>query len=322
MADPSMRSILAATDLSPACDPVLRAAGALARTTGAALHVIHALDFPPSPYLDARRDSDSFPGLLHAARDTLDGQLDRTLPAGIRAASARVEIYAAHRAVAQYARAVMADLVVIGPHTHEGLEAGVLGSTADRLIRTLEVPCLVLRGELMLPLRRVLVPVDLSRAARPALEVAVRWSRALGHPHAAGRRTDVVALHVVPRLAGAPDPRFQRVVVEPGLGAELESALGGAGAPPNVTVREEVLWGDRPADEIVGYARREWMDLVVLATHGHGALVRALIGSTASSVARRAPCPVLLVPPRLWREPPRGVHQPGEAAHDSRPIAA
>jgi hypothetical protein len=28
---------------------------------------------------------------------------------------------------------------------------------------------------------------------------------------------------------------------------------------------------------------------------------RGLIGGTASSVVRRAPCPVLLIPPALWR---------------------
>lgn len=59
----------------------------------------------------------------------------------------------------------------------------------------------------------------------------------------------------------------------------------------------------------VGLAEREWMDLVVVATHGHGAVARALVGSTASAVTRRAPCAMLLVPPRLWpgTEP---VHDP------------
>ena len=40
----------------------------------------------------------------------------------------------------------------------------------------------------------------------------------------------------------------------------------------------------------------------MLGTHGHGALARALIGSVSSAVARRAECPVLLVPPRYWQE--------------------
>jgi Universal stress protein family len=51
----------------------------------------------------------------------------------------------------------------------------------------------------------------------------------------------------------------------------------------------------------VRYAAEGRADLVILATHGHGALKRALVGATAGTVVRNAPCPVLLVPPKLWR---------------------
>ena len=107
-------------------------------------------------------------------------------------------------------------------------------------------------------------------------------------------------LHVVPRLEDARDLPFDHATIAPGVNAEVEGAFQAAGAPRHVVMREEVLWGEHPANEIVGLAEREWMDLVVVATHGHGALARALVGSTASAVARRAPCPVLLVPPRMW----------------------
>ena len=67
-------------------------------------------------------------------------------------------------------------------------------------------------------------------------------------------------------------------------------------------VREEVCWGDVPAREILKAADREEADLVVMGTHGHGAVRRALLGSVATAVARDATCPVLLVPPALWKE--------------------
>ena len=304
MPNPSPQSILAATDLSPTCDPVLRAAGAIALRTGAVLHVIHAFDLPPSPYLDAREGAATFPDRIAAARLALQGQVERTVPAGVAVADQRIEIYAAHRAISEHAAGLGAGLVVIGPHTHAGLAAGVLGSTADRLMRTLDAPCLIVRGELALPLRRVLVPLDLSEAARPALVNAVHWADTLGHARQSPPRdTEVVVVHVVPRLELPSRLPFDHATVAPGVNAEVEAAFQAAGAPRHVAMREEVLWGDHPADEIVGLAEREWMDLVVLATHGHGALTRALVGSTASAVARRAPCPVLLIPPRLWLRP-------------------
>lgn len=308
-----IESILAATDLSPASDPVLRAAGVIARMTGAALYVIHAFDLPPSPYLDAARGEVTFPERTAAARRALEAQVTRTVPAEVAVAEQRVEIYAAHRAIAEYAEAVGAALVVIGPHTDEGVGAGLLGTTADRLIRTLRAPCLIVRGDFVLPLRRVLVPVDLSEAARPALETALRWAGTLGRSRQLpSGRTDVSVVHVVPRLADVPELPFDHATVAPGVNREVEDAFRAVGEPGHVVVHEEVIWGEKPADEIVGLAQREWVDLVVLATHGHGALARALVGSTASAVARRAPCPVLLVPPRMWLRADRdGAPAPG-----------
>jgi nucleotide-binding universal stress UspA family protein len=301
MSNLSLQTILAATDLSPAGDPVLRAAGAIALRAGAVLHVIHAFDLPPSPYLDAQKGETTFPGRIESARLALQAQVERTVPAGVTIAEPRIEIYAAHRAISEHAAALGAGLVVIGPHTHAGLAANVLGSTADRLLRTLQAPCLIVRCDFALPLRRVLVPVDLSETARPALVHALRWADTLGHSgQSPSRDTEVVVVHVVPTQAEWPELPFDYATVAPGVNAEVAAAFQAAGSPRHVVVREEVFWGEQPAVEIVGLAQREWMDLVVVATHGHGALARALVGSTASAIARRAPCSVLLVPPRLW----------------------
>jgi len=50
-----------------------------------------------------------------------------------------------------------------------------------------------------------------------------------------------------------------------------------------------------PYQEIVGLARDERADLVVIGTHGRGGMSRALLGSVADRVVRLAPCPVLTV---------------------------
>jgi len=297
------RCILVATDLSGASDHVLRSAAALAAATGARLHVIHAFDFASPEYMGRRMERVTFQHRIAAAEVALDAQIARTVPPEVPVADRRVEIYAAHRAIAEHAEAVGAELVVVGAHTHHGSHLGMLGSTADRLIRTLAVPCLVVRTELGLPLHRVVVPLDLSEPARAALEVGVRWAGALG---ARGGdpglpETEVAVVHVVPQLFAVAEPPFDRATVPPGLNRQVDAAVKAAGSPPHVLVREDVLWNDRPATEIVSFAWRERADLLVLATHGDHPVKRALIGSTAAAVVRRTPCPVLLVPPALWR---------------------
>jgi nucleotide-binding universal stress UspA family protein len=131
----------------------------------------------------------------------------------------------------------------------------------------------------------------------------VRWAGALGAREGGPGLpdTEVAVVHVVPQLFAVAEPPFDRATVPPGLNREVDAAVTAAGSPPHVLVREDVLWNDRPATEIVSYAWRERADLLVLATHGEHPVKRALIGSTAAAVVRRTPCPVLLVPPALWR---------------------
>jgi nucleotide-binding universal stress UspA family protein len=52
-----------------------------------------------------------------------------------------------------------------------------------------------------------------------------------------------------------------------------------------------------PAQEIVSWAAKNRVDLLVLGTHGRTGLEHALMGSIAERVVRRAHCPVLTVRP-------------------------
>ncbi len=47
--------------------------------------------------------------------------------------------------------------------------------------------------------------------------------------------------------------------------------------------------------EIIRYAREKNIDLLVLGTHGRGAIAHMLMGSVAEKIVRKAPCPVLTV---------------------------
>ncbi len=51
----------------------------------------------------------------------------------------------------------------------------------------------------------------------------------------------------------------------------------------------------QPADEITQYAKESKSDLIVVGAHGTSLLARMLIGSTSETVARHAPCSVLVV---------------------------
>jgi nucleotide-binding universal stress UspA family protein len=51
------------------------------------------------------------------------------------------------------------------------------------------------------------------------------------------------------------------------------------------------------AATIVDYAKQAHVDVIVVGTHGRGAIGHFFLGSVAEHVARMAPCPVLVVRP-------------------------
>jgi nucleotide-binding universal stress UspA family protein len=94
------------------------------------------------------------------------------------------------------------------------------------------------------------------------------------------------ALHVVHVVPPVTDPFDSADRL-----AEAAAAVG-----EGVPVRAELLHG-RPVRQIVDYARRERIGLIVVGTHGRTGVSHALLGSVAEAVVRLAPCPVLTVPP-------------------------
>ena len=295
-----IHSILAAVDLEEGSGEVLRSAARLALAVGAELHVLHVVDLESRPYGEGAGEEMTSPARMARAEQDLQDEVWRTVPQGVPVHLRAVD-NVPYRAILMRADQVGADLIVLGPHRGDPA-ARFLGTTADRIVRTAEVPCLIVRAPLTLPLRRIGVPVDFSVPSLGALGLALSAAeRGAGH---AGARvddpTELVVFHVGTGVGpGDRQGREGEIVLR--LEEETRQALEGADADLPVTVRSEVLWDAPPITAITTYAAEVGLDLLVMGTHGRGVLPRLLLGSVASGVAREAPCPVLLVPPTLAR---------------------
>lgn len=292
-----IRSILVATDLSDGAAEVLRGAGALAELAEAELHVVNAVD----PYA-ARMGDATTEEAKAAATTAVKEQLHASLPPRIPVTTCRVTTGPPHEVILQRSRDLGVDLVVIGPHRERPGGSGELGTTADRLIRTSEAPCLVLRGPLSLPLRRILVSSDLSDAAAGAVNLALVWAGALRMPSASGEQTRLQVVHVTPPARGGDGASPGREEDERALREQVAEAVRSSGVRSLVEIEPVVTEGEEVADEILRIAREGTSDLLVMGTHGQSSGDRALIGRVSSVVARRAACPVLLVPPSFWKD--------------------
>jgi nucleotide-binding universal stress UspA family protein len=146
----------------------------------------------------------------------------------------------------------------------------------------------------MITLKNVLVPTDFSEPSSLALRYALAFAEAFG--------AKVYLLHTVedpfsyPWAAEAyvnPEDIVARLRTD----AELElTKLVTEEQRKKYQVESDVRVG-RPFVSIIEYAREKNVDLIVMGTHGRGAIAHLLIGSVAENVVRRAPCPVLTVRP-------------------------
>ena len=142
--------ILVPTDFSPPSDAALATAKALATQFGASLHLVHVLT---DPYATAAYTADIYgylpPGLRQSwqqqAQMQLDGQFTKDERARFRITTS-VLFGTAAASIVEHARENGINLIVMGTHGRGGVAHLLLGSVAERVVRTAECPVLTVRG--------------------------------------------------------------------------------------------------------------------------------------------------------------------------------
>lgn len=149
-------------------------------------------------------------------------------------------------------------------------------------------------------MKTILVPLDFSRTSKRVVAEAAKLSQAFGArlvlmhsvPPSPIIATDLMPL-IGPALMLTSDveksarhhlERMQRALAKKGTAADVVSTSG------------------FPVTQIVAEAKKRGAQYVVLGSHGHTAFYDLVLGSTASGVLKRSPCPVVIVP----AEPKKG----------------
>src|SRR5262249_45192469 len=162
------------------------------------------------------------------------------------------------------------DLVVVGTKGKTGLEHVLVGSTAERVIRTAPCPVLAVRAEpgegerggsdpcRGVSLERILVPVDFSDCSLDALEYAVQVARRSS--------ASIRLLHVLEPVSYGLDftllHESKREHTKEVIGqrlSDLAKALAAAQVPTDVELR-----GGLPPDSILDEAKAMPADLIVM----------------------------------------------------------
>lgn len=282
------RPVIVATPLGEESDAAVAAGLRLAHLLDRPAILVHA-DTPP-PILLGAPGGGFVPdaALLDRQRDELAAALGAQAHAAAAdgpAPACEVRIGPADLVLAAAAEERDAELVVLGPPRRPEL-----GTTADRLLRRLDRPVLVLRQPDRIPPRRVLVALDLSAPSEAALVAGLHLLRALPGPPPSVEL--LFALHPQEMAASI---HFTPDRVRAFAGEELQR-LARRAVPEWAGVVDLCVRSGEARDVILEEAAARGADLVILGTHGRSGLERWLLGSVAAGVLRRASCNLMVVP--------------------------
>jgi nucleotide-binding universal stress UspA family protein len=163
----------------------------------------------------------------------------------------------------------------------------------------------------MIRLNNILVATDFSKAS----DVALAYGRDLARSYGSALHVLHVAENAFLLFGGDPATTFvpdQQLEIERSAREQVEALITDDDRTM-LRATSAVVTGVGVAQAIVDYVSAHGIDLVIMGTHGRGAVAHLLMGSVAERVVRLAPCPVLTV-----RSPERDFVVPDELAAVAR----
>ena len=291
-----LKKIVVPTDFSDPSEEAVCYAGALAEKYQAKVLLIHVVE---SDTLNAVRTFDGSGELIQKLTADRKSYLKRLAKldalSGIEVEYRLLEGVPANEIV-EAAGDLGADLIIMGTHGLTGPGRVFFGSVAERVVRMASMPVLTVRrpghgfvecsvgARRIAGIKNILLPTDFSEASA----YATQWAIALAREYQAHLRL----LHVLPEGFTSLTERAARSRMTKKANASLEAFL--KDETKGLEVSREVKTGE-PFQEIVAEARGKTTDIIIMGTHGRTFLKYAVLGSVASKVVRKAPCPVLTV---------------------------
>lgn len=300
-ADPlQLRTIVVPLDLLTDSLRALEFALRLALPSGARVHLVHVDEgahqfssIATSPVLRSEAE----------AKRRLADEVELTFGVRPRPEDCHLRVGKPAQEIVATASELKADLLVIATHGRGGFKHLMLGRTTEKIIRLATCPVLVVREATRrtikkvaegIVLQKILVPVDFSDCAKEGARYASAFATGVG--------ANLLLMHIV----HPPDyMAVEGTAVDPNWPQLLETAVLQAEDKLDEMVNFLPLVGisaetqveiGAPVEKLIAASARPDIDMVITSTHGYSALRHALLGSVAEQLARRASCPVLVVP--------------------------
>lgn len=294
------KTILFASSATEASDHAARVAFTMAALNQAVLHVFHVLGVPSRGYSQAVTDVKTRERVEVDAdytawvKEELRTYYEKQLADSAVQAEIEVAVGFPHREILRQAKAVGADLIVLGRSTGEAEDSvykkSFAGSTLQRVARAARCPVLVVSrpaASFWGGLSNIVFGTDFSKASDKAFELAAELARTFACELHIFHALDISSMHMG-RSVSQDEIEQQRREALRRIRSQYLSRIQGIG------VYSLEVWEGIPFVEIVKYAREKHADLIVLAHHSKALDAEGgRIGSNVEQVIVRAGCPVI-----------------------------
>ena len=234
------------------------------------------------------------------SKKALKGALSLLKRAGLQAGAGYAVGHPAE-AIARRAEEAGVDLIAMGSHGHGALASLLFGSVTLGVLGRTRRPLLLLRGHGEAPGDSLKVGIAVDGSAYGVAAAGY----VLEHRPLFGARPKFTVIHAVPEFGGAAMPDMAGIAL-PAYSAEeikamQQQAFDKAVAPVRRLFEQAgepvdtVCLSGPAGDEIAAHAKKRKLDLLVMGSHGYGAVKAAVLGSVAQRVAAHCATPLLLI---------------------------
>ena len=143
-----MKKILVPTDFSSGSESALKVAAQLAKKYNSELHVLHLLELP-FDMVDPMIETSELPGamfFMKMAHQKFEAFLDKDYLSGVDVHEG-IQNSTAFEGIIDTAHGKDIDLIVMGSRGASGFKEMVIGSNTEKVVRTSDVPVLVIKRE-------------------------------------------------------------------------------------------------------------------------------------------------------------------------------
>ncbi|MDO4728378.1 MAG: universal stress protein [Bacteroidota bacterium] len=271
-----MKKILVPTDFSVHAEYALKTAAQIARRNNGEIVLLHMLELPSQVVDQVSGRGVQIPEVMffiQKTREKFEEIKQSSFLEGIPVTEA-VQFEKAFDGILKASKAHDIDFVVMGSHGVSGVQGFFVGSNTEKVVRTSDVPVLVVKDDLKIKdINRFVFASDFSEEIRKPFEKAVSFAKAFG------THLDLLMINTPSNFKSTEETETTMTEFLKGFSLDNYSLH---------------VYNDYSVEKgVLAFANRVNADLIGVSTHGRTGISHFLNGSIGEDIVNSATHPVI-----------------------------